>query len=252
MTVAAYWMLSDNFGDKLTPWLIEKIRGEKPAWVPPAFDAEHYMVCGSILNHANKHAMVWGTGLADLSDVVNCEARIFAVRGPLSRARALSCGAVCPPVYGDPALLLPRFHSAPVQKKHAVGLVPHYTDFYRVSSREEYKGLKIVNVFDSVENFADGIRACELVVSSSLHGIIVAHAYGIPAAWAAWGDSIGGDRGTKFRDYFMSQDLDIAEPVDRRVSYADVSAESFTLPKKGWGVDLNALWGACPIRRSGE
>ena len=251
MTIAAYWMLSENFGDRITPWLIGKIRGEAPAWVPMGFDAEHYVVCGSILNHANAHAMVWGAGLANLADVVNNETTIFAVRGPLSRARALSCGAKCPPVYGDPALLLPRFYDVPKEKKYRLGYVPHYTDQFRVFER--YAGEHIVNILGSVEKVIDDIRSCERIVSSALHGLVIAHAYGIPAAWVKWGDSIGGDVGTKYRDFLASIGLDIPYPLDRRESKDEIPLDAFARSDGKRLKDIqDTLWGVCPIRRSGE
>jgi hypothetical protein len=50
-------------------------------------------------------------------------------------------------------------------------------------------------------------------VSSSLHGIIVAHAFGIPAAWLRWSDKLSGD-GVKFRDHAALVGLSM-QPVAR-------------------------------------
>jgi len=47
------------------------------------------------------------------------------------------------------------------------------------------------------------IASCTKIVSSSLHGIIAAHAYGIPAAWVQFSDKLSGD-GIKFADHFAS------------------------------------------------
>ncbi|WP_410503913.1 hypothetical protein [Flavobacterium sp. XN-5] len=32
-------------------------------------------------------------------------------------------------MYGDPALLLPRYFNSKVEKKYKYGLVPHYNDY---------------------------------------------------------------------------------------------------------------------------
>lgn len=250
MTVAAYWCISDNFGDKLTPWIVGRIRNESVAWVPPEFDAEHYVVSGSVLNWANEHALVWGAGLASFNDTVNEGAKLYAVRGPLSRAKALAARAKCPAVYGDPALLLPKFHDKPQEKRHLIGYVPHYVDQFRVFER--YQGEKIINILDSIEKVIDNIRSCQKIVSSALHGIVVAHAYGIPAAWVRWSDSIGGDS-MKYQDYFMSVGLDVPYPMDRRESKDEIDFGAYTVPDPKRLKDMgDALWGACPIRRSGE
>lgn len=251
MTVAAAWCLSPNVGDALAPWLIRKIRtGEDVAWVPYTFEAEHYIVTGSILNHANDKAFIWGAGIASMSDGVNGCARIFAIRGPISRARALSCGAKCPAVYGDPGLLVPRWYDKPVEVKHDVGYIPHYVDFWRVS--QKYAGEFVIDVLQPVESFVDQLRSCKRIASSSLHGIVLAHAYGIPAAWVQWGDSIGGD-GTKYRDYLQGVGIDVGHPVDRRDHCESIVKDAFYLPDAHRLKDMTAeLWGQCPIRRPGE
>jgi len=63
-------------------------------------------------------------------------------------------------------------------------------------------------VDDDPLNPAREISSCETIMSTSLHGIIGAHAYGIPAAHVTtsntcnlWGD------GTKFLDYYASVGL---------------------------------------------
>ncbi len=251
MTVAAAWHLSSNVGDALTPWLIKKIRtGEDVAWVPYTFDSEHYVVTGSILNHANDHAMIWGAGIASMADGVNGCAKIFAIRGPIRRARALSCGAKCPAVYGDPGLLVPRFYDKPVPVVHEVGYVPHYVDFWRVSTK--YPGEKVIDVLQPVEQVVDAIRSCKRIASSSLHGIVLAHAYGIPAAWVQWGDSVGGDN-TKYRDHHEAVGIDVPYPVDRRIHTEQIIKDAFYAPDpKRLKPMLDELWGQCPIRRPGE
>jgi exopolysaccharide biosynthesis predicted pyruvyltransferase EpsI len=59
----------------------------------------------------------------------------------------------------------------------------------------------------------DQISSCELVVTSSLHGLICAHAYGIPTVWAKSINPLIGDN-VKFYDYFQSVNLNINSPSD--------------------------------------
>ena len=54
---------------------------------------------------------------------------VVAVRGPLTRQRMLSLSIDCPPVYGDPALLVPLVHPRRSETtRRKLGIVPHYKD----------------------------------------------------------------------------------------------------------------------------
>jgi hypothetical protein len=54
-----------------------------------------------------------------------------------------------------------------------------------------------------MEGFCQSINQCDVIITSSLHALITAHAYGIPAAWVIFSDAPLGD-GIKFHDYFAS------------------------------------------------
>lgn len=194
----AFWCISQNFGDALTYALIERITGKPPEWVESSDDRTHIVGVGSILNHANAASVVWGAGLADMAGGVNAQADVRLVRGPLSALRVVMCGGREVKRFGDPALLCPRFYDAP-PKTHDLGFIPHYAD---QSHWPALAGAKLINVLESPEQVIRSIASCRAIVSSSLHGIIVADAYGIPAAWL-YSPRVGGD-GTKFADHFLA------------------------------------------------
>ena len=194
--ITAWWARSPrpgNLGDVLTPVVLAGF-GIEAQWATP--DVAQLFAIGSIVRLARPHHTVWGSGAMQASDRPNPKARYLAVRGPLTRDRVVVVGGSCPEVYGDPALLLPLFHSTPVKKVHDVGLVPHYCDLPHYQDT----GLPVISPLSADPlGVVDRIRQCRAILSSSLHGIVVAHAYGIPAAWL-WTGRINGD-GTKFRDH---------------------------------------------------
>jgi pyruvyltransferase len=252
VSVHAFWCRSPtraNLGDALTPWLIRRIAGHDPVFAPPGDPVLKHVAVGSIIRYAREGSVVWGAGILGRLDPVSPRADIRAVRGPLTRRRALECGASCPEVYGDPALLLPRLHRpSPGLETAEVGVVPHYFHRHRVQARwRPSPGLRLVDVQRPVEEAVDAIAACARVVSSSLHGLIVAHAYGRPALWVEFEDPLLGD-GSKFRDYFASLGRVSPEPV--RLGYGpfdarSLLAHSFEPPPR---LDLEPLWDACPFR----
>ena len=71
---------------------------------------------------------------------------------------------------------------------------------------DDDKDIKIIDVTEPIQSVIKDILECEMTISSSLHGIIVSHAYNIKCMWIKITDNIGG--GTfKFRDYYGSLNL---------------------------------------------
>ena len=68
-----------------------------------------------------------------------------------------------------------------MKKQHKIGIIPHYLDepYVRKSYGGKYHIISM-NTWD-IEKLVDDILSCEVILSSSLHGIIFAHSYGIPA-----------------------------------------------------------------------
>jgi hypothetical protein len=224
-----WWMegpYPGNFGDVLTPYLIEKITGIPPLFAPRG---RGLLAVGSIIKFAKEGTRVWGSGTPRMTDRLAAKAEYCAVRGPLTRSLVLESGGKCPQVYGDPALLLPRFYRpAATGASHRLGLIPHVSHLTaNVGISEEIRLIspKLVG-YAAIESFVDAIIGCRSILTSSLHGLIVAHAYGVPARWCTFGDKaapLAGD-GTKFLDYFLSVGQPEQDPLD--LSQVEVIDES--------------------------
>jgi pyruvyltransferase len=189
-----------NFGDLLTPEILNYFE------IPYEWSNEFDALCvGSIASYAKPGTIVLGSGIIGSNQKVSADAMWKFVRGPHTRKKILEAGGDCPEIYGDPALLIPLMYRES-KKEFDIGIVPHYVDLPFV--REKYPNYKIINLKNTnCEETVKEITKCRYIISSSLHGIIAAHAYGIPAAWATFTGKLKGDN-IKFIDYFDSVQLE--------------------------------------------
>ena len=81
---------------------------------------------------------------------------------------------------GDPGLLADEL--VPLQEKeHDLGVIPHWTDRSLASDPRFLKyHPKLIDVRNDPIKVITDIGKCKKIVSSSLHGIILADAFGIP------------------------------------------------------------------------
>lgn len=220
-TIRLYWWseihiqkkAKENYGDLLGKYLVEKISGKKVIWLRAnRFYLRNlwkpvYVTIGSVLEHIGNHCIVWGSGISNF-DAQIAKATFTAVRGPLSRKRIIELGHDCPKVYGDPALLLPLYFENIQSEKYELGVIPHINDYTLVQEIvKKNNSICIIDLLtNDIEETTRQIQSCKRIISSSLHGIIVAHAYNIPAVQVKFSNAIYGD-GVKYRDYFLSVGL---------------------------------------------
>ena len=96
---------------------------------------------------------------------------------------------------------------------------------------------KVISVARStpheIENFIDELASCESIFSSSLHGVIVAQAYGIPAQWITVKDSpINDDQNFKFEDYFLGAGQEVQRPINIKLAAEDLKDLNLVTPAK--------------------
>lgn len=253
------WWRSQNWGDALNPWLIEKLSGRPVrGWDIGLLNAmkksgygegvEKFMVVGSTLGHMNSDSVVWGAGFMFENEVPHGRAkRILAVRGPLTRNRLVELGIDVKPVYGDPALLLPLYFKPAEKSTTNLGIVPHEAERNMpwVNKIRRDPRVKLIDICCGLEAVVQEITSCSMIASSSLHGLIIADVFEIPWTWLIISDKVGG-QGFKFYDYFMSTGRNCIEPVmvGEAASYQDLLRNIRRDPLR---VDAAALLEICPF-----
>lgn len=189
-----------NVGDLLSPFLCDAILATRGRGLDPARRPPHRLLAiGSILHLAADGDVVWGAGVNGKVALDHIRARrldVRAVRGPRSAAVLRGMGIDVPDVFGDPGLLVSRFLPLHEERRHAVAVVPHFNQRW---PRLRWPGRRIVSPRLGVADFCRALGCSRLVVSSSLHGLVVAESYGVPAVF--WDNGSGEDL-FKYRDYY--------------------------------------------------
>lgn len=207
-----YYDKKMNVGDTLNPYLISMLSGKKVYEVKSKYFS-HLLGVGSIIHLANNKSVVWGSGVIDpemLPDInILNSMRIVALRGNKSKQLLFDIGVdVSECFLGDPAVLMSMVYPHPsLEKKYKVGVVPHLVDkdSDTVKSLAQLDGVHIIDVADYAESFINNISECDRIISTSLHGLILADTYGIPNCWARFSDNIIGGQ-FKFLDYYSTTD----------------------------------------------
>lgn len=242
--LSLYWFAgTPNFGDALSPIILEWISGCSVQRVGPRVHGKVVAV-GSNHTHIRSGDLVWGAGaMRDVAIRIPPTTHVLAVRGPLTAERLVG---VETKVFGDPASLLPTFHP-PSTKKQGIGVIPHYVDWHRIPPSDRYIKIDVTAHWKSV---VDSITSCEQVISSSLHGVIVAESYGIPATWISLSDHVIGAR-LKFNDYYLGTGRGSREPQVWSSQLDSLLTDAPALPKSS-GDRLLQVWASAGLPLSSK
>lgn len=206
---AYWWAARPNFGDGLAPLLLKRFAGIDTEWetishsqvasigsilehIPPLWDG---YILGSGRMYPDSHLHLYGSDLT-----------VLALRGPLSKKAYHGDCAL-----GDPGLLADEL--LPAQDRiYDLGIVPHWSDV-ELHQDPRFVGhtwsTLVINPSDDPLKVVGQIGQCKKIVSSSLHGLIVADAYGIPRRFE-YTEQFDREGGLyKFEDYSASIGLTI-------------------------------------------
>ena len=174
----------NNFGDCLSPDIL-KHYGLTPVYVPNQMDAD-IILAGSILQWVNPKykGIIIGTGGDDVQYSFN-SASVLAVRGKLTHNNFRTHNDYKSVVYGDPGLLMSYVYPNIVEKKYDLGIVPHFVDWNTdciKNLRRRFKDnphVVFISPIGSPKYVIEQIKKCRHIISSSLHGLIIADAFHI-------------------------------------------------------------------------
>jgi pyruvyltransferase len=124
----------------------------------------------------------------------------------MTREVLISAGIDCPMVYGDPAMILPLLYTPKNSKTNRTIYIPHHSIYtFSKSLFKDQTLFKIINPKNRKSlKIVDEIFNANVVLSSSLHGLIIADAYGIPNIWVKLDDKVLTGQNFKYYDYFSS------------------------------------------------
>ena len=172
----------NNFGDCLQPDIL-KYYGLTPVFVPNLNQSD-IILAGSILQWVSSDysGYIIGTG-GDNMEYNFPNATVLAVRGKLTLSN-IQGGAVSEIKLGDPGLLMSLVYPEKLVVRYKLGIIPHFVDKEGdiIKKWKEKFGAEVlfIDVLKSPKEVIEKIKQCASIISSSLHGLIIADAFYIP------------------------------------------------------------------------
>ena len=209
-----WWKSVPNFGDALSQLVVAHVSGREVAHTGPK-RAELWAI-GSLMHVARQNRdafrrrpVLWGTGMLGYvpRDVLE-HVDVALLRGPVGAALM----GLKDTRFGDPGLLAAEALGPAPQRTDTIGLVPHHSllgDPMITALLEAEPRLRLIDVRDTCVEVCHAIGSCAHVFASSLHGLIVADAFGVPNTWVHPGDQSH----FKYYDYAASVGRVLARPL---------------------------------------
>ena len=182
-----WWKKQVNLGDYLATVIFQWMLERKHISSLHVNKTTNLMAVGSLIGMGNFDATIWGSGIHCFGTVKavmrHCKYvhyDIRAVRGPVTKEILKAAGYSVENCFeGDPAILMPFIYEEtnPV-KKYDYSLIQHLS----TTNNHVEKGLHTISISTTnYQHFISELLASKKVISSSLHGIILAETYGVPA-----------------------------------------------------------------------
>ncbi len=198
----------ENFGDYLSTIVVAEMA--RKLGFKSYNSNKRLLAVGSILHFMKDGDVIWGSGI---NGKINFKYKhkdvdIRMTRGPLTKKILEEAGIKSPNVFGDPVLLMPilfpEFKYIP--KKGKVIFIPNLYDF-NYYQKIPHEDIKFVSPVGCWKNILEEILTSELVLTSSLHGLILSESFGVPVRLVP----SKSETTLKYQDYLLStgRDLDL-------------------------------------------
>jgi pyruvyltransferase len=192
-----------NFGDYLSSVIVTKMAALRGCFLDEERPSEaRLLAIGSILHFARDGDMVWGSGVNGKVPVERhrfTSLDVRAVRGPLTRNFLRRRGIEAPEIFGDPGILvadlLKNRFPRPKERGSEVVFVPNLHDLDRMRDWEN-----VVSPLDPWWSVIRRISEAGHVISTSLHGLVVADAFGVPCTYLRLSEE---EKLFKYEDYVL-------------------------------------------------
>lgn len=228
--IKVYYAKVENMGDKLNKVIIEKIFGYKV--LRRSFltgkisgigsglgnytyeDSKLKNIAKFIFGYISPTVYIWGTGFIRYKEkdgkLCKRNTKFCAVRGELSKKRIEKIvGKRLDIPTGDAGILSSYLLDEKVEKKYNVGIIAHYKEqdspvFKKLLKR--FNNSTFIDVHEEPITVTKKIAECKYIISSSLHGLIIADSLRVPNIHIVVTENLLGD-GFKFDDYYSGYNL---------------------------------------------
>lgn len=243
----------NNFGDEIGPLVSKKLVKDHfnckevslPVWNLAKKGARKgtcLFSLGSIFHMVENGDHIWGTGVNPTwQRQVPGNLTIHAVRGPHTEDFLKARGVIKESVgHGDPGLLLPLVSPASINKgnENRFCFVAHAQDKDIVNDLVNQKDLlspavHVIHAQAHLSKVVENLLTCSHIASTSLHGLILADAFGIPSRWFQFPKSKTEktEGHFKYQDYYSTIGRDdathaeIFEDIFNTSTYWEILAE---------------------------
>lgn len=205
-----------NLGDALSPIIVSMVSGRRVVHASMESSSPRLTAVGTIIHGmTGGDVHVWGSGSSfyrnpasatDQKELFDPEEAadfsVYATRGPISGKLVGAENWQNEPVYGDPVWLLPRYYKPEIEKKWELGVILHLSElaerelvcspkinFKRYVIPQHHAGsIKLINTLtepsvEALKTKIDEVLSCRRIVSTSLHGMVLAECYRIPCLY---------------------------------------------------------------------
>jgi pyruvyltransferase len=207
--VALNYCIEKNAGDSFNKYFLKDFYARNISKYTFG-SKKHFLFCGSIIARSNRFSVILGAGFIskEASEKVVDFAKVIGVRGYLSldALRKMRGETVSPEFIGDPGLLAREL----IEPNHSennsglIGVIPHFVDYSLAKDViKNNENFRLIDIRRHYVEVCNDIKGCDVILSSSLHGLIFSDAMNVKNSWITFGFRVKGGK-FKFLDYYSA------------------------------------------------